>query len=61
MKKLRKVRATRRDTIEAYCICHCPCGCVCNCPNPAPQSAQHMTPFGHIVGTTSSVNLSHTR
>lgn len=32
MKKLRKIRTTRPDTIEAYiCRCNCTTSCSCNC------------------------------
>jgi len=30
MKKLRKVRSVRADTVEAY-VCGCGCGCSCLC------------------------------
>ena len=46
MKKFRKVRATRRDTIEAYCACHCGCNCTCQCvcPDPVMRSALQTEP-----------------
>ena len=43
MKKLRKVRSTRMDTVEAYCNCGCVCNqCTCMC-NPNLETVRNST------------------
>jgi len=59
MKKLRKIRSTRMDTVEAYsCNCSgvtCSCSCMnCNC---MPNNTPHTVMTSNLRANTSSSNF----